>query len=31
MAAWSEGSLFPEGWDQMTLPNKLLELYLGRR
>ncbi|PNW83392.1 hypothetical protein CHLRE_05g245102v5 [Chlamydomonas reinhardtii] len=31
MAAWSEGQLFPEGWERMDLGTKLTELYLGRR
>ncbi len=31
MAEWREGQLFPEGWEQMPLGQKLSELYLGRR
>jgi hypothetical protein len=30
-AEWKEGKLFPEGWDQMSLPDKVAELYLGQR
>ena len=26
-----EGKLFPEGWDQMPLPQKVSEVYLGQR
>eukprot|EP00798_Chlamydomonas_sp_ICE-L_P020301 gene20301-27059_t len=28
---WNEGKLFPEGWEQMSLPGKVAEIYLGRR
>lgn len=31
MAEWKAWSLFPEGWDEMPLSQKLSELYLGRR
>lgn len=31
MSEWKEGQLFPEGWDRMPLPEKLTELYMGRR
>ncbi|KAL6763757.1 hypothetical protein V8C86DRAFT_2489821 [Haematococcus lacustris] len=30
-AEWKEGQLFPEGFDNMTLGDKITELYLGRR
>lgn len=30
-AEWKEGKLFPEGWEQMSLGEKLSELYLGQR
>lgn len=30
-AEWREGALFPEGWEGMSLPERLAELYLGRR
>jgi hypothetical protein len=30
-AEWKEGKLFPEGWEQMSLPEKVAELYLGQR
>jgi hypothetical protein len=30
-AEWKKGQLFPEGWEQMSLPEKIGELYLGRR
>uniref|UniRef100_A0A383VJ08 Uncharacterized protein n=1 Tax=Tetradesmus obliquus TaxID=3088 RepID=A0A383VJ08_TETOB len=30
-AEWKEGKLFPEGWEQMPLPDKVAELYLGQR
>ena len=28
---WKEGQLLPEGWDQMDLPTKLYQLYMGER
>lgn len=31
MAPWKEGKLIPEGWEAMSLPQKISELYLGRR
>eukprot|EP00884_Botryococcus_braunii_P015273 jgi/Botrbrau1/2429/Bobra.0395s0051.1 len=31
LAEWKEGQLFPEGWDGMPLPQKLYELYTGKR
>eukprot|EP00775_Hariotina_reticulata_P003178 gene3178-3456_t len=30
-AEWKEGQLFPVGWEEMPLSEKLSELYLGRR
>jgi hypothetical protein len=30
-AEWKKGQLFPEGWEQMDLAEKITELYLGRR
>lgn len=30
-APWKEGQLFPEGWDNMPLSQKLSELYMGQR
>jgi hypothetical protein len=30
-AEWKEGQLFPVGWEEMPLSQKLSELYLGRR
>lgn len=30
-AEWKKGQLFPEGWEQMSLPEKVAELYLGQR
>jgi hypothetical protein len=30
-AEWKKGKLFPEGWEQMSLPEKVAELYLGQR
>ncbi len=29
--AWKPGQLFPEGWDEMSVPEKIGELYLGQR
>lgn len=31
MAEWKEGSLFPEGWDDMNPLQKITELYMGKR
>jgi hypothetical protein len=31
LAEWKEGQLFPEGWERMEWPQRLSELYLGRR
>ena len=31
MAEWKEGSLFPEGWEEMDALQKAKELYLGKR
>lgn len=30
-AAWKEGQLLPEGWEQMDVFEKVTELYLGQR
>jgi len=30
-AAWKEGQLFPEGWEEMDPVEKATELYLGER
>lgn len=30
-AEWKKGKLFPEGWEEMGLGDKVTELYLGRR
>lgn len=30
-AEWKPGQLFPEGWEQMDLGEKVTELYLGKR
>lgn len=30
-AEWKKGQLFPEGWEQMDLGEKVTELYLGKR
>jgi hypothetical protein len=30
-AEWRKGQLFPEGWESMSLPERIAELYLGRR
>eukprot|EP00882_Tetradesmus_deserticola_P004622 GHRQ01004872.1.p2 GENE.GHRQ01004872.1~~GHRQ01004872.1.p2 ORF type:complete len:166 (+),score=56.83 GHRQ01004872.1:209-706(+) len=30
-AEWKEGKLFPEGWERMSAPEKVAELYLGQR
>ncbi|PNH08415.1 hypothetical protein TSOC_005020 [Tetrabaena socialis] len=31
MSEWNEGQLFPEGWERMSLLQKVAEIYLGRR
>lgn len=31
MADWKEGKLFPEGWEEMPLDQKVAELYMGKR
>lgn len=28
---WKEGKLFPEGWEELSLPEKITELYVGER
>jgi hypothetical protein len=30
-AEWKKGELFPEGWEEMDLPTKVMELYMGKR
>eukprot|EP00879_Flechtneria_rotunda_P013436 GHRR01014029.1.p1 GENE.GHRR01014029.1~~GHRR01014029.1.p1 ORF type:complete len:175 (-),score=41.15 GHRR01014029.1:1200-1724(-) len=30
-AEWKAGKLFPEGWEEMSLGEKVAELYLGQR
>lgn len=31
MAEWREGALFPEGWEEMPVTQKIAELYTGKR
>lgn len=31
MAPWKEGELFPEGWENMPVTEKIAELYTGKR
>lgn len=31
MAEWREGELFPEGWEDMPVQQKIAELYTGKR
>ena len=31
MAPWKEGELFPEGWEDMPVTQKIAELYTGKR
>jgi hypothetical protein len=31
MAPWKEGELFPEGWENMPVMEKIAELYTGKR
>lgn len=28
---WKEGQLLPEGWEQMDVPTKMYQLYMGER
>ena len=30
-AEWKEGQLFPVGWEEMDGPQKVKEIYMGRR
>jgi len=30
-AEWKKGQLFPEGWEDMSVAEKMVELYLGER
>ena len=30
-AEWKKGQLFPEGWEDMSVAEKVVELYLGER